>query len=133
MDPDLIATIIAIESCGNPYAKSEAGAIGLMQVMPFNFKPDDDHTDPRTNIIRGIGVLLETLRMYGGDLQMALAGYNYGIGNFDSVGRLISATPAETQYYVTVIIQILQELKESNGRVSDSLEAMWEGNCIEDY
>ena len=38
LDPDIIATIIQIESCGNPAARSTAGAQGLFQVMPFHFE-----------------------------------------------------------------------------------------------
>ena len=36
LDPNLVATVMQIESCGDPLAESPAGAIGLFQVMPYH-------------------------------------------------------------------------------------------------
>ena len=80
LDPNLVATVMQIESCGNPYAESFAGAMGLFQVMPFHFYESDDPYDPDTNAARGMAYLAESLAAAGGDPAYALAGYNGGIG-----------------------------------------------------
>src|SRR5262245_60640765 len=38
VDPNMLATVIQIESCGDPTVGSSAGAQGLFQVMPFHFE-----------------------------------------------------------------------------------------------
>ena len=55
LDPDLIAAVMQIESCGHPSVLSSAGAIGLFQVMPFHFQAGEDPFDPETNARRGLG------------------------------------------------------------------------------
>src|SRR3972149_6264675 len=37
IDPNLVATVMQIESCGDPQALSRSGAMGLFQVMPYHF------------------------------------------------------------------------------------------------
>src|SRR5689334_12487007 len=54
VDVNLAATVMQIESCGNPAARSSAGAIGLFQVMPFHFYSSDNAYDPETNARRGL-------------------------------------------------------------------------------
>ena len=55
LDPNLIATVIQIESCGDSQVVSSAGAAGLFQVMPFHFSEDEIPTDPATNALRQHG------------------------------------------------------------------------------
>ena len=57
LDVNLVATVMQIESCGDPEAMSIAGAAGLFQVMPFHFSPGEDSMDPGTNARRGLGYL----------------------------------------------------------------------------
>ncbi|NOR83802.1 MAG: transglycosylase SLT domain-containing protein [Ardenticatenales bacterium] len=78
LDPNLVAVVMQIESCGNPRAVSSAGARGLFQVMPFHFEYGEDMLDPDTNAARGLGYLLESLALTDGHWGMALAGYNGG-------------------------------------------------------
>jgi soluble lytic murein transglycosylase-like protein len=80
LDPNLIATIIQIESCGDPQASSSAGASGLFQVMPMHFQPWENPYDPQTNARRGLDYLKQALSASDGDIRSALAGYNGGIG-----------------------------------------------------
>jgi len=96
LDPNLIATVMQIESCGNPRARSPRGALGLFQVMPFHFGAGEDPLDPETNARVGLSVLAEMLRRAGGDVAQALAGYNGGPA---VIGRPERWT-AETRRYV---------------------------------
>lgn len=80
IDPDMLATVIQIESCGHYLVSSPAGAQGLFQVMPFHFAEGESMLDPETNARRGIGYLLGSLRRADGHIGLALAGYNGGWG-----------------------------------------------------
>ena len=96
LDPALVATVMQIESCGNPAALSPSGAQGLFQVMPFHFAPEDNQLDPDTNAQRGMAYLALGLSRAGGNVGLALAGYNGGHG---MIGRASSLWPAQTQRY----------------------------------
>lgn len=79
LDPNLIATVMQIESCGDPRATSSAGAMGLFQVMPFHFKSGENPYLPDTNALRGLGYLTQSLKAANGNERLALAGYNGGV------------------------------------------------------
>ncbi|MDI6770426.1 MAG: transglycosylase SLT domain-containing protein [Anaerolineales bacterium] len=96
LDPNLVATVMQIESCGNPLARSSAGAMGLFQVMHFHFYETDNPYDPDTNAVRGMAYLRRSLDAAGGDFRLALAGYNGGIS---VISRAESTWAAETQRY----------------------------------
>lgn len=83
LDPNLIATVMQIESCGDPSAGSGAGAQGLFQVMPFHFEAGEVMQEPETNARRGLNYLAESLRKADGHVGLALAGYNGGHGVID--------------------------------------------------
>ena len=78
--PALIRAVIQHESGFNPKALSKAGAIGLMQVMPYTAPrvgfTEADLWDPAKNILAGTRLLAVLLRYYRGDLISALVGYN---------------------------------------------------------
>ena len=80
LDPNLIATVMQIESCGDPRAVSSAGAKGLFQVMPFHFQFGENPYNPETNALRGLNYLSNSLTTAHGNVRLALAGYNGGIG-----------------------------------------------------
>lgn len=96
LDPNLIATVMQIESCGNPQAVSGSGAQGLFQVMPFHFAAGEAMLDPETNARRGLTYLAEGLALAGDKPGLALAGYN---GGHSLIGKFWSEWPAETQRY----------------------------------
>lgn len=97
LNPNLIATIMQIESCGDPLARSSAGAAGLFQVMPFHFEALENPYHPETNATRGLAYLEKSLESFDGDIEMAFAGYNAGING----ARQGEANwPAETIRYV---------------------------------
>jgi len=80
LDPNLVAVVMQIESCGDPRATSSAGAMGLFQVMPFHFYFGENPYNPETNALRGLGYLSRSLQTSNGNARLALAGYNGGIG-----------------------------------------------------
>jgi len=80
LDPNLVAVVMQIESCGDPRAISSAGAMGLFQVMPFHFTTDENPYNPNTNALRGLNYLSRSLNASHGNVRLALAGYNGGIG-----------------------------------------------------
>jgi len=97
LDPNLIATIMQIESCGDPRALSSAGAMGLFQVMPFHFRATDNPYLPDTNATRGIAYLVRALEAARGDARLAMAGYNGGIS---IIHHAEWTWPAQTKRYV---------------------------------
>lgn len=96
LDPNLVATVMQIESCGDPGARSRAGAMGLFQVMPYHFQEGEDPYHPPTNAHRGLAYLKRALAK-GGSVKLALAGYNGGI---QGAQRPPSAWSDETKRYV---------------------------------
>jgi hypothetical protein len=97
VDPNLAATVMQIESCGDPLARSRSGAMGLFQVMPFHFYSTDDPYDPDTNATRGLDYLRRSLETSLGEARLAFAGYNGGIG---VIARGEFTWAAETVRYV---------------------------------
>ena len=97
LDPNLVAVILQIESCGNPFARSNAGAMGLFQVMPFHFHFGENPYNPDTNALRGLNYLARSLQTANSDARLALAGYNGGIG---VISRYEWTWQAETRRYV---------------------------------
>ena len=123
LDPLLIATVMQIESCGNPNAVSPVGALGLFQVMPYHFLPGDDPLDPQTNAQRGLDYLQESFIKSNGDIRTALAGYNGGHGQ---INRDPEVWPDETKRYVHWGWGIYQDARDNNitGKaLSDWLDA----------
>ena len=102
--PELVASVIAVESNFNPNAVSWKNARGLMQLMPgtaerFGVK---NVLDPQQNIDAGTRYLKELLLKYDGDLVLTLAAYNAGP---DRVEQYRSVPPyRETRDYVRRVI-----------------------------
>lgn len=84
-DPDMILSIMHIESGFDPRAVSKMGAMGLMQVMPQWIDVLDiqcDLYDPECNVKYGLQILGAYEQLYG-DLDMALTAFNRGPGPVD--------------------------------------------------
>ncbi len=118
LDPNIVATIMQIESCGNPEAVSTAGAQGLFQVMPFHFSGGESMLDPDTNAMRGLNFYNEQLRYTGNDIMLSFAGYN---GGFAASGGSYSNWPDETKRYHTWAKGIYEDA-QSGATSSETLD-----------
>lgn len=122
LDPNLVAVVMQIESCGDPRAISRSGALGLFQVMPFHFHLTDNPFDPNTNALRGLNYLSRSLTAAGGNPRLALAGYNGGIG---VISRGEWDWPSETKRYVQIGAPIYDDAR--SGATSSSTVEKWYG------
>jgi len=108
LDPDIIATIMQIESCGDPNAVSSAGAQGLFQVMPFHFEAGEDMQYPDSNAYRGMKFYNTMLAHTGGDVMLSFAGYN---GGYAAANNPYEQWPSETKRYLYWAQGIYEEAK----------------------
>ena len=120
LDPNLVAVVLQIESCGNPSALSRAGALGLFQVMPFHFHFGENPYDPDTNALRGLSYLTRSLQAANGNAHLALAGYNGGIG---VISRYEWTWPAETKRYIYYGVPIYEDAR--SGATSSPMLDEW--------
>jgi hypothetical protein len=100
VDPELVASVIAVESDFNPNAVSWKSARGLMQLTPETAARFGvtNVFDPGQNIDAGTRYLKELLLRYNGDLALCLAAYNAGP---ERVKQFHAAPPyPETQSYI---------------------------------
>lgn len=118
-DPDLVAIVMQIESCGFQDALSSAGATGLFQVMPFHFDAGEVMLDPETNAYRGM-LFFSDLLQQTSDVGLAFAGYNGGPG---VMVRSWDTWPNETQRYYRWATGIYQDIQ--NGHTQSETLQRW--------
>jgi hypothetical protein len=101
VDPLLIYSQMHQESTFKPRAISNKGASGLMQLMPATARRMgvSNIFDPKQNIDGGVRYMRMLLDMFGGDVDLALAGYNAGEGAVMKFGNTIPPY-SETREYV---------------------------------
>jgi soluble lytic murein transglycosylase-like protein len=129
VDPNLLATIMQIESCGDSTVSSYAGAQGLFQVMPFHFETGENQLDPDTNAMRGANFINQCLGWAEGNAGLALACYN---GGPSVLNKSFAAWPAQTQRYYnwgTTIYQDAVENKQSSDSLQNWLDAGGSSLC----
>lgn len=114
LDPKLLHALVVTESAYRPDARSPVGAGGLTQLMPATaFELGvKDRFDPVENLRGGADYLARQVIRFG-DLRLALAAYNSGLGRVARLGRVPDI--AETRAYVAVVIECYLAL--SAGRV----------------
>jgi hypothetical protein len=107
ISPNLVHAVIGAESNYNQDARSDVGAIGMMQLMPSTAK--ELGVDPTTlegNIEGGVKYLKQMLDMFDGDVEKAVAAYNAGPGAVQEHGGVPPF--AETQNYVAKVLKNLE-------------------------
>jgi soluble lytic murein transglycosylase-like protein len=110
LPPELVAAVAHTESSFVPTARSTAGAVGLMQLVPRTGRwlGARDLANPADNIMAGTKYLKYLTDRFGGDQQKVLAAYNAGEGN---VRRFNGVPPfRETRDYVQRVLSFQQDL-----------------------
>jgi len=124
LNPALVAAVVNTESKFKPTARSAAGAIGLMQLVPSTgrWMGAQDLTNPAQNISAGAKYLKYLSDRFGGDEQKMIAAYNAGEGN---VRRFNGVPPfRETRNYVQRVHSFQQDLgARIDGHAADMASA----------
>ena len=123
LPPELIHSMIKVESNYDPFAVSPKGALGLMQLIPATARRFGvlDVFDPAENIRGGAKYLRYLLDLYGGNYTLALAAYNAGEG---AVARYGDVPPyPETQNYVSLVGKRLQAAQLAPPKLAAAAEA----------
>ena len=110
LDPGLLRAVIRAESDFDVNCTSHKGAMGLMQLMPETAKElgVKNPYDPFDNIMAGTRYLKDLMDRYDGNISLALAAYNWGMGNLERhPGRL----PSETRTYISRVNKYYHEAK----------------------
>jgi soluble lytic murein transglycosylase-like protein len=102
--PALVNAVIMAESAGNPAAISNAGAQGLMQLMPGTSASCgiSNAFDPAQNVDCGTRYLRGLLARYNNNVELAVAAYNAGPGAVDEYHGV--PPYAETRAYVARVV-----------------------------
>ncbi|MGD8457847.1 MAG: transglycosylase SLT domain-containing protein [Anaerolineales bacterium] len=120
LDPNLVATLMQIESCGDPKALSHAGAMGLFQVMPYHFSEGEQPYKPNTNARRGLGYLRRALDEHN-SIRLAFAGYNGGIGIAGELEYYWKDETVRFVYWGTGIYNDAQQGRSNSPRLNEWL------------
>jgi len=114
-DPKLIEAMIIVESKRYYKAVSKEKASGLMQIVPDTARKlgVKDRFNPVDNINGGVKYFTYLLKIYNGNVKLALAGYNAGPGRVAEYGGVPPFK--ETEDYIVAVLGHYARLKGGNG------------------
>ena len=113
LSPDLLNSVIRVESNYNPLAVSSKGAMGIMQLIPATARRFgvSDVFDPLDNMEGGARYLQYLLGLFDGDYPLALAAYNAGE---NAVAKYGAVPPyPETQAYLKLVARHLEDARKA--------------------
>lgn len=118
---ELVDAVIQVESGWNPYAVSNKGAAGLMQLMPatatrFGVR---DRFDIDDNIRGGVAYLAWLMRLFRGDLRLVLGAYYAGESTILFRGLALSSP--EVFYYVDRVVRVYRAFRSQSMRSTMAL------------
>jgi soluble lytic murein transglycosylase-like protein len=108
---ELVDAVIQVESNWNPYAVSVKGAAGLMQLMPetamrFGVR---DRFDIEENVRGGVAYLTWLIRLFKGDLRLAVAAYF--VGESPILSRGLAYSSRQVFDYVSRVARVYRWLR----------------------
>jgi len=111
LDPALVHAVIYVESRYNPRARSSAGAVGLMQVMPATaarYGVSNPAGSMWANLLAGTRYLRDLMLQFNNNLDLVLAAYNAGENAVRRYGQRIPPY-RETELYVPAVLTKYRE------------------------
>lgn len=124
LSPAFVLAVIQVESGGYNFALSHRGAVGLMQLLPGTgedlarrlgvpWRGPATLFDPQVNVRLGVAYLRQLLDRFGGDVEMALAAYNWGPTRIAARARRGDALP---RAYARRVLRALARFESTSGR-----------------
>jgi soluble lytic murein transglycosylase-like protein len=113
---ELVEAVIQVESGWNPYAVSRKGAAGLMQLMPATASRFGvpDRFNIEENIRGGVAYLAWLIRLFNGDLRLAVAAYQ--VGESQILSRGLAYSSREVFLYVSRVAQLYRAMRRETAR-----------------
>ena len=121
VSPLLVAAVARAESAFHPTARSQRGAVGVMQLLPRTGRwlGATDLTDPTQNIVAGAKYLGYLSARFGGNEEHVIAAYNAGEGNVRRFGGVPPFN--ETRDYIQRVHRFQRDLHtQITGQVTDA-------------
>jgi soluble lytic murein transglycosylase-like protein len=113
---ELVEAVIQVESGWNPYAVSRKGAAGLMQLMPATASRFGvpDRFNIEENVRGGVAYLAWLIRLFNGDLRLAVAAYQ--VGESQILSRGLAYSSREVFLYVSRVAQLYRAMRRETAR-----------------